>query len=50
MLDVLREAARAGFRDAKGLKAEPGFLPLQARQDFRDFVADLAFPVKPFGP
>ncbi len=50
-LDVLRRGRpRRVPLTPKGLKAEPGFRPLQARQDFRDFVADLAFPVKPFGP
>ena len=50
VLDILQEAARAGFVDVRRLRSDATFQPLQSRQDFRDLAADLGFPSKPFGP
>jgi eukaryotic-like serine/threonine-protein kinase len=47
-IDFLRTAVTARHRDLKSLRTDPSFDPLRARPDFRDLLADAAFPANPF--
>jgi serine/threonine protein kinase len=45
---VLRQAVRAGFRDATHMGSDPDLDPLRSRPDFQLLMMDLAFPADPF--
>jgi hypothetical protein len=45
---VLRGAFAGGHRDFDTLRVEPGLDPLRSRDDFRQLMMDLSFPVEPF--
>jgi tetratricopeptide (TPR) repeat protein len=47
-MEVLAEAARAGFKDLARLRNDRALDPLLDRPDYRAFVDDLPFPDRPF--
>ena len=47
-LEMLREAAADGFKDAKALRDEPALAPIRSTREFQAIVSDLGFPKDPF--
>jgi serine/threonine-protein kinase len=45
---ILRREVAGGFRDSALLRVEPGLDALRSRDDFRQMMMDLVFPVDPF--
>jgi eukaryotic-like serine/threonine-protein kinase len=48
VIETLRQAIGAGYRDAEELGRDPAFDPLRKRPDFQALVEDLSFPENPF--
>jgi hypothetical protein len=45
---ILRREVAGGYRDSALLRVEPGLDALRSRDDFRQMMMDLDFPVDPF--
>jgi serine/threonine-protein kinase len=47
-MTILRREVAGGFRDVALLRVEPGLDALRSRDDFRQMMTDLVFPIEPF--
>src|SRR5262249_49163940 len=47
-METLRQAVRAGYKDASRLRSMPDLFFLRRRDDFQALLRDLAFPTRPF--
>jgi hypothetical protein len=47
-VDTLRQAAAAGYVNLANFQTDTDLDALRDRQDFRDFLLDLAMPANPF--
>jgi serine/threonine-protein kinase len=50
VMEALRRAVAAGFRDTARIQKDPALAPLSDRDDFRALSGALAFPEDPFAP